>query len=477
MAGDPVVVQGTAVGPPPNQLPSTPSADPNFTKGEKQESKCRDPIFAFLLYGNIIAIVVTVIFFGNDAFEAIETGSDDFEYTGYIYAMLICGAFAIVFSGLGLLVMMRIPSLLIKASLIFVVIMSGVWAVVSFIYGQIILGVIGCVFFLIGMCYARAVWSRIPFATANLKTGCAAIRSNWGVILISFMFVCIAFGWSFLWGIAFVGVFDSTYSCTTQANGQQICNNVNYGYLFLLFLSYFFTHQVLQNTVHVTVAGTVGVWWFDPEEGASCCSTAVIGSMTRALTTSFGSICFGSLIVALIQALRALANEARNNGDAGALACIAECLLGCLQGIAEYFNKWAFIYVGLYGYSYLEAGKNVITLFKNRGWDAIIADDLIGNVLFLLSIIVGAITGVIGIIIEASSDFFEEAGGDSVGISFGLGFIVGFVLCSIFLGSIGSSVNAIIVLFAEAPAEFQQNYPELSNEMVTAWRGAFPGSI
>ena len=39
----------------------------------------------------------------------------------------------------------------------------------------------------------------------------------------------------------------------------------------------------------------------------------------------------------------------------------------------------AFVYVGLYGYSYLEAGKNVITLFKNRGWEAIIADDLISN--------------------------------------------------------------------------------------------------
>jgi hypothetical protein len=25
----------------------------------------------------------------------------------------------------------------------------------------------------------------------------------------------------------------------------------------------------------------------------------------------------------------------------------------------------------------LEAGRNVITLFKNRGWDAIVADDLI----------------------------------------------------------------------------------------------------
>jgi len=66
----------------------------------------------------------------------------------------------------------------------------------------------------------------------------------------------------------------------------------------------------------------------------------------------------------------------RENGDAGILACIAECLLSCLAGLVEYFNKWAFVYVGIYGYGYIEAGKNVIQLFKNRGWEAIIADDL-----------------------------------------------------------------------------------------------------
>jgi hypothetical protein len=152
------------------------------------------------------------------------------------------------------------------------------------------------------------------------------------------------------------------------------------------------------------------------------------------------------LIVALIQALRALANEARQNGDAGALACIAECLLGCLQGIAEYFNKWAFVYVGLYGYSYLEAGKNVITLFKNRGWDAIIADDLIGNVLLLVSIIVGGITGVIGIIIEATSDFFDDAGGNSVAIAFGYVIICASLIFQIAVSSpIASAVDSPLI--------------------------------
>lgn len=471
---DPVVIQGTAV-----QQSSGGgggvSDDPSFTKGEKQESKCRDPIFAFLFYGNLAAIAITLVIFRDEAFQSTSDGTTSFDYTPYVWAVLVTGCFSVGFSGLMLMVMMRIPSLLIKTSLIFVVVLSGVWAVMGFIWGSIWMGIFGLIFFFIGICYARAVWSRIPFATANLVTACESVKSNCGVVFISFLFVAFAFGWTILWAFAFLGVFNDTYKCTTV--GQvTTCTDPNYGYLFLLFLSYFFTHQVLQNTVHVIVAGTVGNWWFTPEENG-CCSTAVIGSTCRAMTTSFGSICFGSFLVALIQALRALANEAQSNGDAQLLACIASCILGCIQGCVEYFNKWAFVYVGLYGYSYLEAGKNVITLFKNRGWDAIITDDLIGNVLFLVSAIVGGIAGVIGIILNETTDWFATTGGNSVAISFGLGFVVGLVICSIFLGSIASAVNTIIVLFAEAPAEFQQNYPELSNQMREAWNSAFPGSV
>jgi hypothetical protein len=90
-----------------------------------------------------------------------------------------------------------------------------------------------------------------------------------------------------------------------------------------------------KNTVHVTVAGTVGNWWFKPSEASSCCSSAVNNAATRAMTTSFGSICFGSLIVAVIQALKMLANTARAEGDAGIMACVAECILACLASIVE----------------------------------------------------------------------------------------------------------------------------------------------
>jgi Plasma-membrane choline transporter len=90
-------------------------------------------------------------------------------------------------------------------------------------------------------------------------------------------------------------------------------------------------------------------------------------------------------LVAILQSLKALADMAQSEGDAGVLACIAECILACLASILEYFNKWAFIYVGVYGFGYLEAGKSVFQLFQNRGWEAIIADVRTGGQTCILS--------------------------------------------------------------------------------------------
>ena len=126
---------------------------------------------------------------------------------------------------------------------------------------------------------------------------------------------------------------------------------------------------------------------------------------------------------------------------------------------------------------YMKAGKSVFELFQNRGWDAIIADDLVVNTLFLISVIVGALMGCIGLIVEAVGDTFEDAGGNPKVIAFVLGFVIGLVITSILMSTIGSGVNAVIVLFAEGPNEFQQNHPELSNKMRQVWSEVYPGSV
>ena len=80
--------------------------------------------------------------------------------------------------------------------------------------------------------------------------------------------------------------------------------------------------------MHVTTAGTVATWWFVPDEASTSWSQAMKDSLFRALSYSFGSICFGSFLISFVQALRALENYTRNDRDAQFLYCITQCLLG-----------------------------------------------------------------------------------------------------------------------------------------------------
>ena len=114
-------------------------------------------------------------------------------------------------------------------------------------------------------------------------------------------------------------------------------------------------------------------------------------------------------------------------------------------------------------------------LFHDRGWEAIIADDLISNALFLVSLIVGLVSGGVGLIVASTSDFFPgQSQANENYLCFVIGLIIGIMLASITLSVVGSGVNAVIVLFADAPVEFQSNHPELSNKMRETYRAAFP---
>lgn len=75
-----------------------------------------------------------------------------------------------------------------------------------------------------------------------MTTAITAIKANLGITAIAYLFTVLAALWSIMWAVTVSGTIEKTYDC--DANGQ--CSDPNYGYLFLLFLSYFFGHQVIQ---------------------------------------------------------------------------------------------------------------------------------------------------------------------------------------------------------------------------------------
>jgi hypothetical protein len=192
--------------------------------------------------------------------------------------------------------------------------------------------IVGVFLFVLTVYYAYVVWGRIPFAACNLVVATTAVRANLGLAAFAYSSLPVMFGWNCWWLVSFASTVYVTSGCDARGN----CAGETPGALvFSMLLSYHWTYQVIKNVLHVTVAGVVGTWWFVPGEGASFCSRGVRDSFVRSVTTSFGSICLGSLLVAIIEALRSMVRNARDDGDGGIFLCLAECLLSCLQDVLE----------------------------------------------------------------------------------------------------------------------------------------------
>ena len=96
----------------------------------------------------------------------------------------------------------------------------------------------------------------------------------------------------------------------------------------------------------------------------------------------------------------------------------------------------AYVYVGLYGFGYIEAGRNVIQLFQQKGWTVIITDDLNDRVLLMMNLGVGALTGLIGMLAAMADQNLVGDLGDEFGtatVAFFVAFIVGLAFCSIMM--------------------------------------------
>jgi ABC-type dipeptide/oligopeptide/nickel transport system permease component len=116
-----------------------------------------------------------------------------------------------------------------------------------------------------------------------------------------------------------------------------------------------------------------------------------------------------------------------------------------------------------------------MNLLQERGWTAIINDNLIHRVFGLVSVVIGALTGCVGILMaRIHPGWVDEFGDSSTLVAFAIPSLVGAAIAYILMSVIGSAVDTVLVAFAEAPNEFERNHPGLHAQMVTAWRQVYP---
>jgi len=299
------------------------------------------------------------------------------------------------------------------------------------------------------------VRARVPFAAAMLETVCECIQLFPATVWVAIGSIFVQAIALLIWVMGAASIIHAM----DKANTSDNMRNVVY---FLLSVSVFWTTQVIKNVVHVTVAGTFATWYF--MFPSSMPPNPTLGALKRATWTSFGSICLGSLLVAIIKALRSAAERAGRGQRQNIGQAILICLISLLERMVEYFNVYAFTQVAIYGKTYCEAASDTWKLIKARGLDIIINDNLIGSVLFFGALAVGLANGAFGL---ALSYYIFKYTASYVLFGF-IGLLIGTAMALCAMEVVDSCVASCFVCYAEDPEALQRTKPTTYDRLTNA---------
>ena len=452
--------------PPPNQYPQL-----DYVSGW---SGWKDRGFAIAFWIHLLVVTILAFSLGIPAIRSDSNKPFDdptrttFDYNADLFIRVFIGAAAIsgAVAFFAFFVLQRCAGRIIKCALFTGIVIQAMLCIVLFIVAWP-MGIITLIVLLISIWYVYAVRNRIAFAEAHIQVGCAALRSHPSVIFVAIGMIVLQFVWICLWALMALG-FEHAF------NGSENSSNGVGGGLFaiLLLTSLFWGALTFRNITHFVTACVVGQWWFSADAHRQY---AVETSVQRAFTTNFGTISFGSLILAFIKALRVVAqvNEgnARRDGNVVLLllSCVIVCVLRIFEGLVRYLNEWAFVYAALTGQSFRAASRSFLDLFQQRGWTMIVNDDLAGTALTIVTIAIGFISAAIGgvsvFVAMPHASSRAAIAGMAAFFCFKIGLSMGTVMSSI----LSSAVRTAFVCFAINPAALGATHPEHLANLLLAW--------
>ncbi|KAL1922216.1 uncharacterized protein VTP21DRAFT_9755 [Calcarisporiella thermophila] len=469
----------------PQQSYQPPPPRPQDSEKFNPQPKCNDVFFAILFIVHLLGFVV-LSYFGLSAavdkgiFSGRPSGSGTSSSinldTGLIVVLFILAVIGFVISFFYVLLAQRFPRFFIKFTfLLSILVYIGV-TIFFFVMGYFV----GAIIFLIFSVLFIMMWfwwkSRIPFAVVMLETVTSIMRKYYGTVIIAIAGLVVAIAYNVWWILTVIGLYQWLSTTTTQPNGTQQTTSDGRLVVAMIYsvFSFYWVTQVIEGVIHVTVSGAFASYYF-LYGTPTAPSNPTIGSLKRALTTSFGSVCFGGLLIAIIQTLRTLTRSAAydsNNAFAAFCLICIDCLLACIEGILEYINFYAYTQCAIYGKPFLRAAKDTWTIIKDRGIEQIINDNLVGNVVGMGAFLVGIITGVLGyiyLVIAKPAFNGGAANGPYTVIIVFVSFLLGLQMMYIF-GSVILSGNATtFVALAEDPGALARTKPELFEKIRQTW--------
>ena len=179
--------------------------------------------------------------------------------------------------------------------------------------------------------------------------------------------------------------------------------------VFVLFMLFWLTaFNVGLN--EMTIAGSFGAYYWtryshiDKHYKNKLPTFTVLGSFFRAIFYHFGTLAFGSLLIAIVKLIRVILEfidkklKAQTGGEnklVKYLMCCCKCCFWCLERFLKFMNRYAFVITAVYSLNFCRAASKAFQLIGANVLRVAVVDNISHFILFLSNL---AITGIVGVL-------------------------------------------------------------------------------
>ncbi|XP_055898138.1 choline transporter-like protein 2 isoform X2 [Biomphalaria glabrata] len=283
--------------------------------------------------------------------------------------------------------------------------------------------------------------SRIMLATKLISEASVAISHMWCVLLwplVPFVLqiLVLAYWISSMVYISSMGE-PEYYNATNDVNALlarlpcdpsenatlgDFCSFVRYGgdsyktamLIFMVFM-FFWLMNFIVALEQMTLAGAFASYYWAWDKNKDIPTFPLWSSFYRSLRYHMGSLAFGSLIIAIIQMIRAFLEyvnrklKGSENKVAKFILTCLRCCFWCLEKFLRYINKNAYILIAIHGRNFCTAAKDGFLLIMRNVLRAAVLDKVCD---FLMLISKLMVTGAIAVIaffwFQKKVPFFEK---------------------------------------------------------------------
>jgi hypothetical protein len=318
--------------------------------------------------------------------------------------------------------------------------------------GRYILGIVTLVVLILLV----AMRNRIRLVVALFQESALVLQTVPMLLFMPlFTFIFMA-AWLVFWIYVFIGLGASGEETANLGTGFiEFKDRENYEQMWWYHVfALFWVTQFIIACQQFVMAGTAVMWYFSPkDQKTNCCNNSMVKTAFWNLVRyHIGSVAFGSLIIAIIQFIRAILayiekKTAKSNSTfvRYLLKCL-QCCMWCFEKCMKFINKNAYIEISIYGFNFCSAAKKAFsTLLANVL--RVAALNIIGTfVLFMVKVFVMAIVAIISIKLFWDD---EDNNGTFFGIVVLLIIVLAYFIADCFVDVYETIADTMLLCFCE----------------------------